>query len=152
MMTCYLRDVNKFLRYRTPCKSILKCGFSTKGIELARFVLFKILGVPYEQYFPVRMKIFRQSGKLVSLQQACTRRSDNIYLVQSWFVTHKACTRRSDNIYLVQSWFVTHTKKLEEVCFVDKKFLHKNANKNGVYMRIMVCYRDIPEGMVIKAD
>ena len=34
MMTCYLRDINKFLRYRTLCKSILKCGFPTKGIEL----------------------------------------------------------------------------------------------------------------------
>ena len=46
MMTCYLRDINKFLRYRTLCKSILKCGFPTKGIELTRFVLFEILGVP----------------------------------------------------------------------------------------------------------
>ena len=46
MMTCYLRDINKFLRYRTLCKSILKCGFPTKGIELTQFVLFEILGVP----------------------------------------------------------------------------------------------------------
>ena len=46
IMTCYLRDINKFLRYRTLCKSILKCGFPTKGIELTRFVLFEILGVP----------------------------------------------------------------------------------------------------------
>ena len=46
MMTCCLRDINKFLRYRTLCKSILKCGFPTKGIELTRFVLFEILGVP----------------------------------------------------------------------------------------------------------
>ena len=36
---------NKFLRYRTMCNSILKCGFPAKGIELARFVLFEILGV-----------------------------------------------------------------------------------------------------------
>ena len=28
MMICYLRDINKFLRYRTLCKSILKCGFN----------------------------------------------------------------------------------------------------------------------------
>ena len=46
MMTCYLRDINKFLRYRTLCKSILKCGFPTKGIELTRFVLFEILELP----------------------------------------------------------------------------------------------------------
>ena len=46
MMTCYLRDINKFLRYRTLCKSILKCGFPTKGIELTRFLLFEILEVP----------------------------------------------------------------------------------------------------------
>ena len=46
MITCYLRDINKFLRYLTLCKSILKCGFVTKGIELTRFVVFEILGVP----------------------------------------------------------------------------------------------------------
>ena len=36
---------------------------------------------------------------------------------------------------------VTHSKEFEEVDFVDKEFLHKKVNKNGVYMRIMVCYR-----------
>ena len=36
MMTCYLRDTNKFLRCCTPCKSI----------KLTRFVLFDVLGVP----------------------------------------------------------------------------------------------------------
>ena len=35
MITCYLRG--------TLCKSILKCGFPTKGIELTRFVLFEVL-------------------------------------------------------------------------------------------------------------
>ena len=43
---CYLRDINKFLRYRTLCKNILKCGFPTKGIKLTRFMLFEVLGVP----------------------------------------------------------------------------------------------------------
>ena len=43
---CYLRNINKFLRYRTLWTSILKCRFSTKGIELARFVFFEVLGVP----------------------------------------------------------------------------------------------------------
>ena len=43
MMTCYLRDINKFLRSGTLCKSIPKCGFLTKGIELTWFVLFEIL-------------------------------------------------------------------------------------------------------------
>ena len=46
MMSCYLRDINKYLRYRTLCKSIIKCGFPTKGIELTRFVLFEILELP----------------------------------------------------------------------------------------------------------
>ena len=36
---------------------------------------------------------------------------------------------------------VTHKKKLEEVEFVDEGFLHKKVNKNGVYMRVMLCYR-----------
>ena len=46
MMTSYLPDIYKFLRYRTLWKSILKCRFPAKGIELTRFVLFEILGVP----------------------------------------------------------------------------------------------------------
>ena len=46
MMTCYLRDINKFLRSGTLCKSIPKCRFPTKGIELTWFVLFEILGLP----------------------------------------------------------------------------------------------------------
>ena len=46
MITCYLRDTNKFLRYRTLCTSILKCGFLTKGIELTRLVLFEVLEMP----------------------------------------------------------------------------------------------------------
>ena len=37
---------NKLLKYRTLCKSILKCIFCTKGIELTWFVLFEVLGVP----------------------------------------------------------------------------------------------------------
>ena len=46
MTTCYLQDINKFLRYRTLCKSILKCRFPTKGIELIWFLIFEVLGVP----------------------------------------------------------------------------------------------------------
>ena len=60
------------------------------------------------------MKTFRQSEKLVN-----------------------STKKRSDNL---QSWFDIHRKKLEEVDFVDQEFLHKKVNKNGVYMRIMVCY------------
>ena len=45
-MTCYLWDINKFLRDHTLCKSILKCGLPTKGIKLTWVVLFEILGLP----------------------------------------------------------------------------------------------------------
>ena len=41
MMTCYLRDRNKFWRSRTLCTNILKCKFPTKGIELTRLELFE---------------------------------------------------------------------------------------------------------------
>ena len=41
MMTCYLRDTNKFLRSRTLCTNILKCKFPTKGIELTRLEFFE---------------------------------------------------------------------------------------------------------------
>ena len=46
MMTSYLRDVDKFLRYRTLCISILKYGFPTKCTKLTQFVLFEVLRVP----------------------------------------------------------------------------------------------------------
>ena len=45
MMICYLQDIHNFLRYRTLRKSILKCGFPIKGIELTRLVLLEVLGV-----------------------------------------------------------------------------------------------------------
>ena len=57
MMICYLRDTNKFLRYRTLRTSILKCGFPTKGIELTRLVLFEVLEMP--QLRVLRFKPFR---------------------------------------------------------------------------------------------
>ena len=41
----------------------------------------------------------------------------------------------------MQSWFVTLRKKLEELEFVGEEFVHKKVNKNGVYMRIMLCFR-----------
>ena len=47
MMTCYLRDTNKFLRYRTLCTNILKCGFLTKGIELTQLAFFEGPSVPH---------------------------------------------------------------------------------------------------------
>ena len=58
MMTSYLRDIDKFLRYRTLCKSIRKCRFPTKGIELARFVLFEVVGAL--QLCVTRFRLFRQ--------------------------------------------------------------------------------------------
>ena len=59
MMTCYLRDINKSLRWRTMCKSILKCGFPTKGIELTRFILFEVLRVLQNRNFSVLDKLVR---------------------------------------------------------------------------------------------
>ena len=41
ILTCYIRDTNKFLRSRTLWTNILKCKFQTKGIELTRFELFE---------------------------------------------------------------------------------------------------------------
>ena len=49
MVTCCLRYMNKFLRYRTLCKSLLKYRFPTKGIELTWFLLFEIL-LRYSEY------------------------------------------------------------------------------------------------------
>ena len=38
------------MRYHTLCKSILKCGFPTKGKELTQFVLFEVLRVLIFEY------------------------------------------------------------------------------------------------------
>ena len=46
MMTCYLRDTNKFLRYRTLCTSVLTCRFPTECIKLAWSVFFEAPEVP----------------------------------------------------------------------------------------------------------
>ena len=46
----------------------------------------------------------------------------------------EAASRRIENFQLVRSWFVTHRKKLEVVDFVDKVFLHRKINKNGVFI------------------
>ena len=46
MMSCYFRDTNKFLRYRTLCTNILKCKFPTKGIELTLLEFFEGPRVP----------------------------------------------------------------------------------------------------------
>ena len=50
----------------------------------------------------------------------------------------------NDNIQLQQSYIMTYRKKLEEVVFVKKDFLHKKIRKKDVYVDygIMV---DIPE-------
>ena len=50
----------------------------------------------------------------------------------------------NDNIQLQQSYIMTYRKKLEEVVFVRKDFLHKKIRKKDVYVDygIMV---DIPE-------
>ena len=45
--------------------------------------------------------------------------------------TNENITTRSDNIQLVQSWFVTHTNKLEELYFVDKEL--KGKQKWSLY-------------------
>ena len=50
--------------------------------------------------------------------------------------TYLPTTRKSDNIWLVRSWFVTHTKKFEEVYFVDEEFLHKVTYKGRTYFVI----------------
>ena len=60
MMTCYLWDIKIFLMYRTLCKSILKCRFRTKVIELTRFVLSEALGVP--QLWDAWCRPFRSVG------------------------------------------------------------------------------------------
>ena len=68
----------------------------------------------------------------------CT--DDNIQAVtvsEAWTVL----LRKEVIIFSRSSRGFTHRKKLEEVEFVDKEFLHKLVNKNSAYMKIMLCYR-----------
>ena len=62
MMTCYLWDTSKFLRYHTLCTSMLKCGFPTKGIKLTQFVLFEVLGGPNQKIYV---------GKNLAVKSSC---------------------------------------------------------------------------------
>ena len=87
--------------------------------KLVRFCIcsqHRVFPLPW-WYFPIQVEIFRQSGKFVLY-----------YYEKKWK-------------YLAGAVMVCLTKKLEEVHFVDEEFLHKKVNRNGVYMRIMVCYR-----------
>ena len=47
IMTCYLRDTNKLLRYPIMFTNILKCKFPPKGIELTRLKFFEGPRVPH---------------------------------------------------------------------------------------------------------
>ena len=49
MMTCYLQDTNKFLRYSPLHTSMLKWGFPTKGIELTWLIFSEALEMPQLQ-------------------------------------------------------------------------------------------------------
>ena len=54
----------------------------------------------------------------------------------------EVCTTSSiDNFYLVLSRFITHRKNIEEVAFLDEKFMHEKISKKGVYIWIMMYYR-----------
>ena len=71
-------------------------------------------------YFPARMITFRQSQ---------SAKLELYYYEKKWLFLAGPVV------------VVTHRKKLEEVEFVDKEFLHKMVNKNSAYMKIMLCYR-----------
>ena len=53
----------------------------------------------------------------------------------------------SKNIQLLQSYIVTYRKKLEEVVFVEEKFLYKKINKKDIYVDYGAT-ADIPQDAV----
>ena len=53
----------------------------------------------------------------------------------------------SKNIQLLQSYILTYRKKLEEVVFVEEKFLYKKISKKGVYVDYGAT-ADIPQDAV----
>ena len=53
----------------------------------------------------------------------------------------------SENIQLLQSYIVTYRKKIEEVVFVKKEFLHKKISKKDVYVDYGAM-ADIPQDAV----
>ena len=109
MMTCYLRGINKFLRCRTLCKSILKCESSTKGIELTRFVLVETISVGTARKF-VKCKSnyvirdFSVLDKLVRLRSCSQHRVTPLDGISQYSWKHSGSqgslyftTSRSDN-------------------------------------------------------
>ena len=57
----------------------------------------------------------------------------------------------SENIQLLQSYIVTYRKKIEEVVFVKKEFLHKKISKKDVYVDYGAM-ADIPQDAVNQYD
>ena len=145
MMTCYLRDTNKFFRYRTLCTNILKCKFPTKGIELTRLeffegprvLSFEALGLDHFGRFGT--KICGKQVRLWSKKFCCGwlrwwNFAINIVLSvgrslflfvhgQAWKILDLndiRTTISSENIQLLQSYIATYRKKLEEVVLLKK--------------------------------
>ena len=57
----------------------------------------------------------------------------------------------SENIQLLQSYIVTYRKKIEEVVFFKKEFLHKKISKKDVYVDYGAM-ADIPQDAVNQYD
>ena len=138
MMTCYLRDTNKFLRYNTLCTNILECGFPTKGIELIRVSKMSQL-----RGTSVQTILVGSVRKFAEYMQSYEVRNVNVvgYVVKFRRKTcfqcgafplpccPRACMENeirtaisSENIQLLQSYIATCRKKLEEVVSVEEEF------------------------------
>ena len=145
MMTCYLRDTNKFLRSRTLWTNILKCKFPTRDIEQARLEFFEALRVPsfealgLDHFSRFGTKICGKQVRLWSKKFYCGwlrwwNFAINIVLSvgrslflfvhgQAWKILDLndiRTTISSENIQLLQSYTATCWKKLEEVVLLKK--------------------------------
>ena len=76
MMTCYLRDTNKILRYRTLCTNILRCKFPTKRTELTRLEFFELTRLEFFSYCGQQQK-YSATTKLHCNLQKESRGSDS---------------------------------------------------------------------------
>ena len=103
MMICYLRDVNKFLRYRTLCMNILRCKFPTKSIELTwleffegpRVHRFDALGL--DHFDRLGAKICRKQVKLWSKKFECG-------WLRWWNFAIKIALRSGRFLFLIVHW------------------------------------------------
>ena len=129
------------------CKSILKCGFPTKGIELTRFILFEVLRVLQNRNFSVLDKLVR----------FCICYQERVFPLPWWYFPvrmktlafGKACTVLLWEEMIIFSWcsygLPLIERNLKKWILSTKSSCIKRQAKMALIWGLWCSTKDIPE-------